>query len=64
MGTFLAALLEKTGIRRFFSGVSVELPAYFLPNFQVVEIQALKRGAKTIFQSPQLTPPERRTRWL
>jgi len=64
MGTFLAALLEKTGIRRFFSGVSVELPAYFLPNFQVVEIQALKRGAKTTFQSPQLTPPEHRTRWL
>jgi hypothetical protein len=42
MGTFLAALLEKTGIRRFFSGVSVELPAYFLPNFQVVEIQNVK----------------------
>jgi len=45
MGTFLAALLEKTGIRRFFSGVSVELPAYFLPNFQVVEIQNVKPAA-------------------
>jgi hypothetical protein len=42
MATFLAALLEKTGIRRFFSGVSVELPAYFLPNFHVVEIQTTK----------------------
>jgi len=42
MGTLLAALLEKTGIRRFFSGVSVELPAYFLPNFKVVEIQNVK----------------------
>jgi hypothetical protein len=42
MRTFLAALLKKTGIRWFFSGVSVELPAYFLPNFQVVEIQNVK----------------------
>jgi hypothetical protein len=46
MGTFLAALLEKTGLRRFFSGVSVELPAYFLPNFQVVEIQGVKRATQ------------------
>jgi len=42
MGTFFAALLEKTGIRQFFSGVPVELPAYFLPSFQVVEIQNVK----------------------
>jgi hypothetical protein len=39
MGTLLKALLEKTGISWFFRGVPVELPAYFLPNFQVVEIQ-------------------------
>ena len=38
MGTLLKALLEKTGISWFFQGVSVELPAYFLPNFKVVEI--------------------------
>ncbi len=43
MGNLLAALLEKTGINRFFRGVPVELPAYFLPNFQVVEIQNVKR---------------------
>jgi hypothetical protein len=39
MGTFLKALLEKSGISWFFQGVPVELPAYFLPNFKVVEIQ-------------------------
>jgi len=38
MGTFLKALLEKTGILRFFTGVSVELPAYLVPSFRVVEI--------------------------
>jgi len=38
MRTLLTALLEKTGIAWFFQGVSVELPAYFLPNFRVVEI--------------------------
>jgi hypothetical protein len=40
MRKLLAALLEKTGISWFFSGVSVEIPAYFLPNFQVVEIRS------------------------
>jgi hypothetical protein len=44
MGNLLAALLEKTGIKRFFCGVPVEMPAYFLPNFQVVEIQRVKRA--------------------
>lgn len=43
MGTLLKALLEKTGITRFFSGVSVELPAYLLPHFRVVEIPSTKR---------------------
>jgi hypothetical protein len=43
MGNILAALLEKTGIARFFCGVPVEIPAYFLPHFRVVEIQNLKR---------------------
>jgi len=38
MRTLLIAFLEKTGIAWFFQGVSVELPAYFLPNFRVVEI--------------------------
>jgi hypothetical protein len=40
-------LLEKTGISRFFRGVSVELPAYFLPNFQVVEIQNVNRAPRS-----------------
>jgi hypothetical protein len=44
METLLKALLEKTGISWFFRGVSVELPAYFLPNFHVVEIQSVKRA--------------------
>jgi hypothetical protein len=60
MGTFLKALLEKSGISWFFRGVPVELPAYFLPNFKVVEIQTtlssgfarqtlnLKRATKAI----------------
>jgi hypothetical protein len=43
MGNLLAALLEKTGIERFFGGVPVEMPAYFLPHFRVVEIQTMKR---------------------
>ena len=46
MTKLLAALLTKTGISWFFSGVPVELPAYFLPNFQVVEIQHLSRAAR------------------
>jgi hypothetical protein len=44
MAKLLAALLEtilvKTGIRWFFSGVTVDLPAYFVPNFRVVEVRA------------------------
>jgi hypothetical protein len=46
MSKFLAALLEKTGLRLFFTGVTVELPAYFLPNFRVVEIHNVKRGVR------------------
>jgi len=46
MNKFLAALLEKTGLRLFFTGVTVELPAYFLPNFRVVEIHNVKRGVR------------------
>jgi hypothetical protein len=46
MRTFFKALLEKTGISWFFSGVPVELPAYFLPNFKVVELQAVKPPAR------------------
>ena len=49
MKRLLAALLEKTGITQFFSGVSVELPAYFLPNFRVVEIRTVNRGARSRF---------------
>jgi len=44
MGTFLKALLEKTGICWFFSGLPVELPACFLPNFKVVQIQDLRQS--------------------
>jgi hypothetical protein len=44
MGNLLAALLEKTGIKRFFCDVSEEMPAYFLPNFRVVEIHTVKRA--------------------
>jgi hypothetical protein len=51
MTKLLAALLEKTGIRWFFSGVSVEIPAYFLPNFQVVEIQNMTGTARRHFSS-------------
>jgi hypothetical protein len=46
MRKLLAALMEMTGLRRFFSGVTVELPAYFLPNFRVVEIHNVKRSAR------------------
>jgi hypothetical protein len=50
MGTLLKALLEKTGIRWFFSGIPVELPACCLPNFRVVEIarpvQVVQRGSR------------------
>ena len=40
MGKFFRVILEKVGIRRFFSGVAVELPLYFLPNFKRMEIPA------------------------
>ena len=40
MGKFFRVILEKVGIRRFFSGVAVELPLYFLPNFKLMEIPA------------------------
>lgn len=46
MRKLLAALMNVTGIRRFFTGVTVEIPAYFLPNFRVVEIQDTKRSAR------------------
>jgi hypothetical protein len=44
MRKVLAALMEVTGIRKFFTGVTVELPAYFLPNFRVVEMHDAKRA--------------------
>ena len=47
MGTLLAALLDITGIRWFFTGVSVEMPAYFIPNFKVVEIEGLPRVTRS-----------------
>jgi hypothetical protein len=46
MSKLLAALMEMTGLRRFFTGVTVELPAYFLPNFRVVEMHEVKRSAR------------------
>ena len=46
MRKLLLALVEMTGLRKFFTGVTVELPAYFLPNFNVVELQDVKRGAR------------------
>jgi hypothetical protein len=46
MRKLLAALMEMTGLRRFFSGVTVELPAYFLPHFRVVEMHEAKRSAR------------------
>jgi hypothetical protein len=51
MTKLLAVLLEKTGIRWFFSGVSVEIPAYFLPNFRVVEIQNMTGTARGHFSN-------------
>jgi hypothetical protein len=49
MQKLLAALLTITGIRWFFSGLSVEIPAYFLPNFRVVEIQNVTGAARREF---------------
>ena len=46
MGKLLTALANVTGLRKFFSGVTVEIPAYFLPNFRVVEMQDVKRGER------------------
>jgi len=46
MSKLLAALMEMTGLRKFFTGVTVELPAYFLPNFRVVEMHDVKRRAR------------------
>jgi hypothetical protein len=63
MGTLLAALIKKTGIRQFFTGVTVELPAYLLPSFKVVEIESAKRFLDQ--GSPIVQPtlhPIRRTR--
>ena len=44
MRKVLAALMEVTGLGKFFTGVTVELPAYFLPNFRVVEMHDAKRA--------------------
>jgi len=52
MGKLLAALIEKTGIRWFFTGVSVEMPAYFVPNFKVVEIECLPRVTRIRSRKP------------
>lgn len=46
MRNFFKTLLAKTGITWFFSGVSVELPAYFLPNFRVVELEAVRPAGR------------------
>jgi hypothetical protein len=46
MRKLLAALMEMTALRKFFTGVTVELPAYFLPNFKVVELHEVKRSAR------------------
>jgi hypothetical protein len=46
MKKLLLALAEMTGLRRFFTGVTVELPAYFLPNFKVVELDETRRGMR------------------
>ena len=51
MTKLLAVLLENTGISWFFSGVPVELPAYFLPNFHVVEIQNMTGAARRHFSN-------------
>jgi|KBSMisStandDraft_5_1062788.scaffolds.fasta_scaffold87457_2 hypothetical protein len=44
MSKLLAALMEITGLRQFFTGVTVDFPAYFVPNFRVVEMHNVKRG--------------------
>jgi hypothetical protein len=44
MRKLLVALMEVTGLRQFFTGVTVELPSYFLPNFRVVELHDAKRA--------------------
>jgi hypothetical protein len=49
MKKLLLALLEKTGITWFFTGVSVEFPACFVPNFRVVEIQSMKNATQSDF---------------
>lgn len=49
MKKLLLALLEKTGITWFFTGVSVEFPACFVPNFQVVEIHNAKNAERSGF---------------
>jgi hypothetical protein len=46
MRKLLAALMNMTGLRKFFTGVTVEIPAYFLPNFRVVEMHDVKRSAR------------------
>ena len=46
MRKLLAALMNVTGLRKFFTGVTVEIPAYFLPNFRVVEMHDVKRSAR------------------
>jgi hypothetical protein len=49
MKKFLAAFFKATGIEWFFSGVPVEIPAYFLPNFRVVEIKNTYGAARKHF---------------
>ena len=46
MKKLLAAFVKVTGIEWFFSGVPVEIPAYFLPNFRVVELQNTNGAAR------------------
>ena len=46
MRKLLLALAEMTGLRKFFTGVTVELPAYFLPHFRVVEMHDVKRSSR------------------
>jgi len=46
MRNLFKTLLEKTGITWFFSGVSVELPAYLLPNFRVVELEPARPSGR------------------
>jgi hypothetical protein len=49
MKKLLAEFFKVTGIEWFFSGVAVEIPAYFLPNFRVVEIQNTNSAARKHF---------------